>query len=171
MTNGVKVDLEKPTPLTVLNAVPEVPGKSGAGYYGIAESGETYLETILLIKERTQSGLVRAVDIANELGFSKPSVSRALGQLKDKGLITIEFSGAIVFTPEGLEYAKKVFERHRILTYFLRYVLSVPAVQAEQDACRIEHVISDITVDRMVMFLKENNLYTEELSKGIDDTN
>ena len=171
MTNGVKVDLEKPTPLTVLNAVPEVPGKSGAGYYGIAESGETYLETILLIKERTQSGLVRAVDIANELGFSKPSVSRALGQLKDKGLITIEFSGAIVFTPEGLEYAKKVFERHRILTYFLRYVLSVPAVQAEQDACRIEHVISDITVDRMVMFLKDNNLYTEELSKGIDDTN
>ncbi|MCI6863144.1 MAG: metal-dependent transcriptional regulator [Anaerobiospirillum succiniciproducens] len=171
MTNGVKVDLEKPTPLTVLNAVPEVPGKSGAGYYGIAESGETYLETILLIKERTQSGLVRAVDIANELGFSKPSVSRALGQLKDKGLITIEFSGAIVFTPEGLEYAKKVFERHRILTYFLRYVLSVPAVQAEQDACRIEHVISDITVDRMVMFLKENNLYTEELSKGIYDNN
>lgn len=171
MTNGVKVDLEKPTPLTVLNAVPEVPGKSGAGYYGIAESGETYLETILLIKERTQSGLVRAVDIANELGFSKPSVSRALGQLKDKGLINIEFSGAIVFTPEGLEYAKKVFERHRILTYFLRYVLSVPAVQAEQDACRIEHVISDITVDRMVMFLKENNLYTEELSKGIDDNN
>lgn len=171
MTNGVKVDLEKPTPLTVLNAVPEVPGKSGAGYYGIAESGETYLETILLIKERTQSGLVRAVDIANELGFSKPSVSRALGQLKDKGLITIEFSGAIVFTPEGLEYAKKVFERHRILTYFLRYVLSVPAVQAEQDACRIEHVISDITVDRMVLFLKENNLYTEELSKGIDDNN
>lgn len=171
MTNGVKVDLEKPTPLTVLNAVPEVPGKSGAGYYGIAESGETYLETILLIKERTQSGLVRAVDIANELGFSKPSVSRALGQLKDKGLITIEFSGAIVFTPEGLEYAKKVFERHRILTYFLRYVLSVPAVQAEQDACRIEHVISDTTVDRMVLFLKENNLYTEELSKGIDDSN
>lgn len=171
MTNGVKVDLEKPTPLTVLNAVPEVPGKSGAGYYGIAESGETYLETILLIKERTQSGLVRAVDIANELGFSKPSVSRALGQLKDKGLITIESSGAIVFTPEGLEYAKKVFERHRILTYFLRYVLSVPAVQAEQDACRIEHVISDITVDRMVMFLKENNLYTEELSKGIYDNN
>lgn len=171
MTNGVKVDLEKPTPLTVLNAVPEVPGKSGAGYYGIAESGETYLETILLIKERTQSGLVRAVDIANELGFSKPSVSRALGQLKDKGLINIEFSGAIVFTPEGLEYAKKVFERHRILTYFLRYVLSVPAVQAEQDACRMEHVISDITVDRMVMFLKENNLYTEELSKGIDDNN
>lgn len=171
MTNGVKVDLEKPTPLTVLNAVPEVPVKSGAGYYGIAESGETYLETILLIKERTQSGLVRAVDIANELGFSKPSVSRALGQLKDKGLITIEFSGAIVFTPEGLEYAKKVFERHRILTYFLRYVLSVPAVQAEQDACRIEHVISDITVDRMVMFLKENNLYTEELSKGIYDNN
>lgn len=171
MTNGVKVDLEKPTPLTVLNAVPEVPGKSGAGYYGIAESGETYLETILLIKERTQSGLVRAVDIANELGFSKPSVSRALGQLKDKGLITIEFSGAIVFTPEGLEYAKKVFERHRILTYFLRYVLSVPAVQAEQDACRIEHVISDTTVDRMVLFLKENNLYTEELSNGIDDNN
>lgn len=172
MTNGVKVDLEKPTPLTVLNAVPEVPGKSGAtSFYGIAESGETYLETILLIKERTQSGLVRAVDIANELGFSKPSVSRALGQLREKGLITIEISGAIVFTPEGLEYAKKVFQRHRILTYFLRYVLSVPAIQAEQDACRMEHVISDISIDRMVLFLKENNLFPEELGQDIPVTN
>ena len=139
MTNGVKVDLEKPTPLTVLNAVPEVPGKSGAGYYGIAESGETYLETILLIKERTQSGLVRAVDIANELGFSKPSVSRALGQLKDKGLITIEFSGAIVFTPEGLEYAKK---RYLSATVFL---LTSCAMFSLYQQCKLSRMLAALS--------------------------
>ena len=162
MTNGVKIDLEKPTPLTVLNAVPEVPNK-GSKEHGIAESGETYLEAILLIKERTQSGLVRAVDIANELGFSKPSVSRALSQLKEKGLINIEMSGAIIFTPEGLSYAKKVFQRHRILTYFLRYVLEVPASQAEQDACRIEHVISDLTLDHMIAYLDKQKMLPEDL--------
>lgn len=161
MTNSVKVDLEKPTPLTVLNAVTEVPTK-GTKEYGIAESGETYLEAILLIKERTQSGLVRAVDIANELGFSKPSVSRALSQLKEKGLINIELSGAIVFTQEGFSYAKKVFQRHRILTYFLRYVLDVPATQAEHDACRIEHVISDLTLDRMIAYLEQHEMLPED---------
>lgn len=161
MTNGVKVDLEKPTPLTFLNAVPEVPTK-GTTEYGIAESGETYLEAILLIKERTQSGLVRAVDIANELGFSKPSVSRALSQLKEKGLINIESSGAIIFTPEGLAYAKKVFQRHRILTYFLRYVLEIPATQAEHDACRMEHVISDLTLEHIIAYLEKKDMLPDD---------
>lgn len=170
MTSSVKLDLEKPTPLTALNAVPEVPNKDSS-VYGIAESGETYLEAILLIKERTQSGLVRAVDIANELGFSKPSVSRALNQLKDKGLINIETSGAIIFTNEGFEYAKKVFFRHRILTYFLRSVLAVPANQAEHDACRMEHVISDITLERMITYLKEHDMYDKQLCEDHDFKN
>ena len=162
MTNSVKIDLEKPTALNALTAVTEVPNKNDNDH-GVAESGETYLEAILLIKERTQSGLVRAVDIANELGFSKPSVSRALSQLKDKGLINIELSGAIIFTPEGLAYAQKVFQRHRILTFFLRYVLEVPAAQAEHDACRWEHVISDVSLERIITYLKAHNLFPEDL--------
>lgn len=156
------MDREKPALLSALDAVPEpVPVKSGE----LAESGESYLETILLIRERTGSGLVRAVDIANELGVSKPSVSRALAQLKEKGLIIIENSGAIVFTPEGFSYAHKVFRRHQILTYFLRYVLEIPSSVAEHDACRMEHVISDITVERMVSFLESHNLLPDEIQK------
>lgn len=162
INKAVNKELEKPTPPTVLDAVPEpVPIKSG----GIAESGENYLETIWLIKKRTQSGLVRAVDVANELGFSKPSVSRALNQLKEKGLIDIEKSGAIVFTPAGLSYAKKVFKRHQILTYFLRCVLEVPATVAEHDACRMEHVISDLTVKHMIAYLEEHNLLPDDFHK------
>ena len=155
------MDLEKPSPLSALDASPEpVPAKTS----GIAESGETYLETILLIKERTQSGLVRAVDIANELCFSKPSVSRALGQLREKGLINIEQSGAIVFTPEGLAYAQEVFKRHRVLTYFLRYVLKVPAAQAEHDACRIEHVISSVPMQHIIEYLETNNMLPDDFN-------
>lgn len=161
ITKTANKDLEKPTPPTVLDAVPEpVPVKGS----GIAESGENYLETIWLIKERTQSGLVRAVDVANELGFSKPSVSRALNQLKDKGMISIEKSGAIVFTPLGLSYAQKVFKRHQILTYFLRCVLEVPASLAEHDACRIEHVISDVTFERMIAYLEERNMLPDDFN-------
>lgn len=149
-------DIEKPAPPSVLDAVPEpAPNKN---ICGIAESGETYLETIWLIKERTQSGLVRAVDIANELGVSKPSVSRALNLLKEKKLILIEPSGAIVLTPAGLSYAQKVFKRHQVLTYFLRYILKVPATIAEHDACRIEHVISDLTFEKMISYLEEHNM-------------
>lgn len=163
MTRATKVDLETPTMVTALTAVPEVPTKSTD--HDVAESGETYLEAILLIRARTQSGLVRAVDIANELGFSKPSVSRALRQLVEKGLISIEKSGAIIFSPEGLAYAQQVFRRHRILTYFLRYVLEVPASQAEQDACRMEHVISDVTLDRIVAFLEARNILPKEFAQ------
>lgn len=162
----VKTELEKPTPPTALDAVPEpIPQKGG----GIAESGENYLETIWLIKERTQSGLVRAVDIANELGYSKPSVSRALNQLKEKELITIEKSGAIVFTPLGLSYAQKVFKRHQLLTFFLRYVLKVPPSLAEHDACRMEHVVSDLTVQRMIAYLKEHNMLPENFKQDTKD--
>lgn len=155
------INSEKPSPVSVLDASPEpVPNKVNT----LAESGETYLEAILLIQARTQSGLVRAVDIANELCFSKPSVSRALGQLRDKGLIDIEQSGAIVFTPEGLARAKEIFKRHRVLTYFLRYVLKVPAAQAEHDACRMEHVVSDITLERIIDYLATNNLLPDDFA-------
>ncbi len=138
---------------SVLNAVSEpAPSRAGA----VAESGETYLETILIIRERSESEMVRAIDIANELGFSKPSVSRALGQLKERGYIKIASSGAILFTPEGRAYAESIFERHQLLTLLLKYVAKVPANIAEHDACRIEHVISEQTVAGIRAFLEEH---------------
>ena len=109
--------MTKPQVPTVQDAVTEpVPPRAGI----IAESGENYLETILIIKERNEDGLVRAVDVANELGFSKPSVSRALAMLKERGLIKIAPSGAILFTPDGRALAEHVFERHQLLTVFFK---------------------------------------------------
>ena len=140
---------------TAQDAVPEpVPMRVGE----VAESGETYLETILVIKERNEDGVVRAVDIANELGFSKPSVSRALGLLRDKGLIKMSPSGSILFTPEGRALADKIFRRHQLLTIFIKHTAQVPAQIAEHDACRIEHVISDETFDGVIRYLENNDL-------------
>lgn len=131
-----------------------VPSKSGA----LAESGENYLETILVLKERREAGIVRAVDIANELGLSKPSVSRALAQLKDRSLIRILDSGAIMFTPEGQALADAVFKRHQLLTLFLQHVAKVPFSVAEHDACRIEHVISAQSMAGIRKYLEEARL-------------
>ena len=140
---------------SVQDAVTEpVPPRAGI----IAESGENYLETILIIKERNEDGLVRAVDVANELGFSKPSVSRALSMLKERGLIKIAQSGAILFTPEGRALAENVFERHQLLTLLLKEVAKVPSDIAEHDACRIEHVISDETMVGIRNYLTEHGL-------------
>lgn len=146
---------EKPIPPSAQDAVPEpVPVRIGE----VAESGETYLETILVIKERTEDGVVRAVDIANELGFSKPSVSRALGLLKEKELIKISQAGTILFTPQGRALAEKIFRRHQLLTILIKHIANVPADIAEHDACRIEHVISDETFEGVVRYLEDNKL-------------
>ncbi|MDY6321824.1 MAG: metal-dependent transcriptional regulator [Succinivibrio sp.] len=140
---------------TAMDAVPEpVPSRAGL----LAESGENYLETILVMKERSGNGLVRAVDVANELKFSKPSVSRGLGQLKEKGLITIANTGDLEFTPEGLERAKRIFRRHQILTAVLQDVAGVPFDIAERDACRIEHVISDESMAGIEKYLEGKGL-------------
>ncbi len=113
----------------------------------IQESGENYLEAILNL-ERTK-GVVRSVDIANKLGFSKPSVSRAMGVLRKAGLIEQEAYGNIVLTEAGRKRAKDVYHRHLLITKFLVQVLSLDADIAEQDACRIEHVISPETLEKM----------------------
>lgn len=106
----------------------------------IQESGENYLETILLLSQK--NGSVRSIDIANELDFAKPSVSRAMGILKEAGLIFVEHNGNINLTEAGLKRANEIYERHSILTEFLVKTLDVPIDIAEKDACRIEHVIS-----------------------------
>lgn len=106
----------------------------------LLESGENYLETILVLQQRL--GTVRSIDIANELDFSKPSISRAMGILKKAGYIVMETNGNILLTEEGRKKAAAIYERHKILTgYFVR-ILGVSEETAEKDACRIEHILS-----------------------------
>ena len=106
----------------------------------IQESAENYLETILVLKER--KGLVRSIDIANELEFSKPSVSIAMRNLRENGYVSVDAGGFITLLPAGQEIAERIYERHRLLTKWLTGLGVDPAI-ASEDACRIEHVISD----------------------------
>ena len=106
----------------------------------LQESGEMYLETILILSQK--KSFVRAIDIGEYMGFSKPSVSRAIGLLRSGGFITVGDGGGITLTDDGRIVAEKIYERHQYLTRFLTE-LGVNAEVAAEDACRIEHVISD----------------------------
>ncbi len=106
----------------------------------IRESAENYLETILVLQQR--NGSVRSIDIAAELEFSKPSVSVAMKNLREKGCITVDGDGIISLTPEGRRIAEGVYERHILFTQWLISLGVDPEIAAE-DACRIEHVISE----------------------------
>lgn len=119
------------------------------------ESGENYLETILILANRT--GNVRSIDIARELNFSKPSVSRAVGVLRENGYININEDGYITFTDKGREVATAIYERHNILTVFLQKIAGVSPKTAEEDACRIEHYISEETFKGIKKFMQDNN--------------
>ena len=105
----------------------------------IQESGEMYLETILILSRR---GPVRSIDVSEYMGYSKPSVSRAVSLLKSGGFLTMEDSGFLHLTEAGQELAEKIYERHTTLTEALMS-LGVGQEAAAEDACRIEHVISD----------------------------
>ena len=118
----------------------------------VYKSGEDYLETILILT--TNNSYVRSIDIATEMGFSKASVSRAVGILKADGLITIENDGQIKLTPEGLKKANSVYDRHKLLKTFLMEYLGVQESIAEQDACKIEHVISEETCIKLKKFMQ-----------------
>ena len=107
---------------------------------GVHESGEMYLEAIYVLHEKT--GFVRSIDVSEYLGYSKPSVSRAVGLLKNGGYIQIDEDNHITLTDSGLEIAEKIYERHTILTDMLVY-LGVPEHIAAEDACKMEHGISD----------------------------
>ena len=111
------------------------------------ESGEDYLETILLLKMR--QGYVRSIDIANEMEYSKASISRAVKILKEQGLIYLDDNRMINFTEMGRKKAEDIYRRHQLITDFLYEVLGVAAEVATKDACRIEHVISEETIERM----------------------
>ena len=110
------------------------------------ESAENYLETILMLKAK--KGSVRSIDIANELEFSKPSVSVAMKRLRESGHITVEDGGLIELTDEGKALAESIYERHVVLSEALEAIGVSPDV-ASEDACRIEHYISQETFDRI----------------------
>ncbi len=116
----------------------------------IRESGEMYLETILQLAEEREH--VRSVDVANSTGYSRPSVSRAMGLLRTRGYIEIDEAGYITLTAEGRNIAEHIYERHNILTeMFVR--MGVSQEIAAADACRVEHVISDETFGKIKDYL------------------
>ena len=121
------------------------------------ESREMYLETILILRKR--KGQVRSIDIARELNFSKPSVSRAVGILKDDDFILVDDNGYIELTEKGKRKAKDIYEKHKVLTAFLRDIINVSPEIAEEDACRIEHFISEDTFQGIKRYMedKKNN--------------
>ena len=110
----------------------------------LLESGENYLETILVLTKR--NGSVRSIDIANELGYTKASVSIAMKGLREKDLVTVTDTGYIALTGSGLARAESILERHTLLTDWL-IKLGVNADVAEEEACRIEHDISEGTFE------------------------
>lgn len=110
----------------------------------LQESGEMYLETIYILGKK-RSG-VRAIDVGEYMGFSKPSVSRAMALLKKGGYVTVSDAGFLTLTETGLDVARRTYERHELLTRLFRD-MGVSAETAEEDACRIEHVISQETFE------------------------
>lgn len=110
------------------------------------ESAEMYLETIMMLTEKQPH--VRSIDVVHETGYTKPSVSRAVGLLKKSGYISVDAGGYITLTETGRALASKVLERHRLLTGFLIGIGVDPEIAAD-DACKMEHIISDETFEKM----------------------
>lgn len=112
----------------------------------IQESAENYLESILMLKAKL--GYVRSIDIANQLGFSKPSVSVAMKSLRENGYVTTDKEGNLSLTEKGLEIADKIYERHQIIAELLM-ALGVDEDTAYEDSCKIEHDLSDVTFEKL----------------------
>ena len=117
----------------------------------LQESGQMYLETILVLSRTLPA--VRAIDIVEHMGYSKPSVSRAMGLLKNGGFITVDEDGHITLTEDGREVATKIYERHTILTTAL-IRLGVDPDIASEDACKMEHAISDASITAIKKYLE-----------------
>lgn len=112
----------------------------------VQESAENYLESILILGQ--QKGSVRSIDVAHYTGYSKPSISRAVGLLRDNGYVDIDQNGLLRLTDAGRQIAETIYERHTVITELLTRIGVSPKTAAE-DACRIEHVISAETFDRI----------------------
>lgn len=118
----------------------------------IQESGEMYLESIYVLLQK--SSAVRSIDVCEYMGFSKPSVSRAMGLLKNAGYVEADENGYLSLTKEGKELAEKIYERHTVLTQFL-VKLGVNESIASEDACKMEHHMSDETFEAMKRFIQK----------------
>ena len=118
----------------------------------LQESGEMYLETIHVLAKR--GGIVRSVDVSEHMGYSKPSVSRAIGLLRRGGFVTVDADGALNLTEAGIEVAEKIYRRHTLLSNFL-ISLGVDEATATEDACKIEHRLSDASFAAFELFIKE----------------
>ncbi len=118
------------------------------------ESREDYLETILLLMRK--NGGVRSIDIATELNYSKASISRAVGILKENNYISVDRSGQITFTEEGQKRAEAVYDRHITIKSFLKDIVGISSETAERDACKIEHIISDESFEKIKKMVTEN---------------
>ena len=127
------------------------------------QSGEDYLEAILALEE--EKGSVRSIDVARHLGYSKPSVSRAMANLKASGHIVVEEDGRLKLTEEGQRVAKEIYERHKLLTEWL-VGLGVDKEIAAEDACRIEHVISQESFDSLRRHVQEHLMPNLNPNKG-----
>lgn len=125
----------------------------------IHESAEDYLESILVLRE--QRGQVRSIDVVNELGYSKPSVSIAMKKLRESGYISMDTDGSITLSESGLEIASRIYGRHKTITRFFVLLGVDPAVAAE-DACKVEHDLSDETFSRLKEFVER----TEQNASG-----
>lgn len=112
----------------------------------LLESGEMYIETIHVLSKKR--GVVRSVDVSEHMGVSKPSVSRAIGLLREGGYVTMARDGALTLTNAGIEVADKIYERHRVITALL-CALGVDPEVAADDACRMEHHISDVSFEAL----------------------
>lgn len=121
----------------------------------LQESGEMYLETILILSRK--NGAVRSIDISEYMGYSKPSVSRAVGLLKADGYINVDGGGYIALTESGRKIAEKIYERHTVLAQALK-MLGVTEPAATADACKIEHDISDESFEAIKRHLKKQGL-------------
>ena len=117
----------------------------------LQESGEMYLETVYVLSKK--GGIVRSIDVCEHMGYSKPSVSRAVGLLKSGGYLTMGADGALELTEAGREVAERIYERHTLLTRCLMY-LGVDAETATEDACRIEHAISDESIEAIKTYMQ-----------------
>jgi Mn-dependent DtxR family transcriptional regulator len=118
----------------------------------IHKSAEDYLESILILQE--QYGQVRSIDIVNQLGFSKPSVSIAMKKLRESGYISMAGDGTITLNESGLEIATRIYGRHKTITQLFE-LLGVDPAQAAEDACKVEHDLSDETFNRICAFINE----------------
>ena len=120
----------------------------------IQESGEMYLETILVLSKK--NSYVRSIDVCEHMGYSKPSVSRAIGILRKAEYITVDKNGHLFLTDEGRTIAERIYERHTIFTQFLT-LIGVSPEAASEDACKIEHTISDESFAAIKRFIDEKS--------------